>query len=352
MSFGGTADAAVLLTSIVQAGAALVAIVAGLLGSRYVAMHGERQAAQRRLADVQRRLAAATARRDAADDALVDRAVRHLLDHDYVYETITQSGATSPPLLDDVLEGLDSDGEGLPREALQAHLELLTEEIRRAFDEIEPAMGRLGHRHAWAAFRRAAQLQPKHHDSWEWVYRQMARERRMRVSVLGGMPDLSGVITPIPVTVPGSSTRERLRSAVEEAERDVLFLQAEEHAAREHLADSGQPEGFGLALSVLTYLAATSIAIPSGFLVFAQVALPAWGRVAFVAAFLSGVALLLWYLVVYAQYLDGSRPALPRWFWGLLPSSRRHLRRLATGTRQGLSDARARVRARRARTDT
>ncbi|MCX6395971.1 MAG: hypothetical protein NTV23_05755 [Propionibacteriales bacterium] len=59
-----TADVNWMLSSSVQSGSALVAIIGGLLGSRYVALDAEQRAAERRLVEVREMLA--RARRGAA----------------------------------------------------------------------------------------------------------------------------------------------------------------------------------------------------------------------------------------------------------------------------------------------
>lgn len=66
-----TADVNWMLSSSVQSGSALVAIVGGLLGSRYVALDAEQRAAERRL--VEAREVLAVARRTGAEPTTVLR---------------------------------------------------------------------------------------------------------------------------------------------------------------------------------------------------------------------------------------------------------------------------------------
>src|SRR3954452_21681256 len=83
-----TADVNWLLSSLAQSTAALIAIVGGLLVSRYVSLHAEQSAAGRRVDDLDRRVAAATQRlQDARAD--IDRhEVADLLERDAIYELV------------------------------------------------------------------------------------------------------------------------------------------------------------------------------------------------------------------------------------------------------------------------
>ena len=106
-----------------------------------------------------------------------------------------------------------------------------------------------------------------------------------------------------------------LLAATREAELDgpgswnVVQLEAEERAAERDVARTRQPAGFGLALQVLGYIAATSILLPLALMVWDPGHLgPGW-RVAVGAAFASGVLLLFRYLFVYAAVL-GARSDL------------------------------------------
>ena len=59
-----------------------------------------------------------------------------------------------------------------------------------------------------------------------------------------------------------------------------------------HFEEAAQPEGFVLALSVLTYLAITSIALPMILMIGGRPGLPLWVRVGVAVLFLSGAASL------------------------------------------------------------
>jgi hypothetical protein len=116
------------------------------------------------------------------------------------------------------------------------------------------------------------------------------------------------------------STLNRLIEGRDHARNELAALEAEQSAARAHLASVVEPEGFGLALTVLLYMATVTIGIPMVLMVPSPLSLPMWLRAVVALLFLSGVALLLRYLFVYANYLSsgGHRTSLPNNAWGLL----------------------------------
>lgn len=82
----------------------------------------------------------------------------------------------------------------------------------------------------------------------------------------------------------------------------------------EQLADASQPEGFRLALGVLTYLTVVGLALPAVLITLGVEVLPWWGRATVTGLFLSGVGVLMRFLFVYAQFLSSEhlRTTLPR----------------------------------------
>ena len=124
------ADANWLLSSAVQSGSALVAIVGGFIGARYVGLHSERLGAQRRVDDADARLIPAT--QDLANSqADVTRfEVSELLDDWDVYRAIADKGG-SLATFEDVLEEANIDVGSTDEEALRSHLELLKREFGR-----------------------------------------------------------------------------------------------------------------------------------------------------------------------------------------------------------------------------
>lgn len=88
------ADVNWLLSALAQASAALVAIVGGLLVSRYVVLHAEQQAARRRLDDLRRTLDLAAENATQARRDLDSYDVDRYLDDDDVYEELLRFECT------------------------------------------------------------------------------------------------------------------------------------------------------------------------------------------------------------------------------------------------------------------
>lgn len=110
-----------------------------------------------------------------------------------------------------------------------------------------------------------------------------------------------------------------LRGRVEQADAEARAVQQERRLANETYEATRQPEGFGLALQVLSLLAILGMAAPVIIMGFGSVTLPPWARAVVIGGFLAGVALLLRFLFVYANFLrEGGREALPKTALGLL----------------------------------
>lgn len=106
---------------------------------------------------------------------------------------------------------------------------------------------------------------------------------------------------------------------------NVLQLEAEEKAAERDLARTRQPAGFGLALQVLAYIAASSILLPLAVMIWEPEHLALWLRIVVGGGFASGVLLLFRYLFVYASVLGArsDQTVMPGTVLGLLARTRR-----------------------------
>lgn len=332
-----TADVNWMLGAVVQSGAALVAIVGGLLGSRYVSLDAEQQAAQRRVDAAGLRLISAREQARQAEQEVTDFYVRDIMDDWVVYDAIAKS--SSDAKLDEVLEATKIDDSGVPRGALEKYLESLSTEISKAVTSLADLVPHDEWHVDWDRFRRENRLHPQNDQVWEWVYTGLVDEleeaarnaRKKSVSKkYGGLinvpePHSLSARTLASMSKGRSSglrtaTISRLMSSRDDSTRARLQLEAEEEAARIHVAEATQPEGFALALSVLRYIAVATIAVPICLMVAGPVTLPLWTRIIIAALFLSGVALLLRFWQVYAAYLrQGSeRRTLPSGFVRLL----------------------------------
>jgi hypothetical protein len=332
-----TADVNWMLGAVVQSGAALVAIVGGLLGSRYVSLDAEQQAAQRRLDDAGRRLISARKQAQQAEQEVIDFRVRDIMDDWDVYEAIAKSSSAAK--LDEVLEAATISDSGVPRGALEKYLQSLSREISQAFASLVDLVSYDDEHVSWDRFRRENPIHPQNDQVWEWVYTGLVDERvkeerearkKSTSQLYGGLINLPDVPSMGARNFAGISaarssglrtaTISRLMSSRDDSTRTRLQLEAEAESARIHVAEATQPEGFSLALSVLRYIAVTTIAVPICLMVIGPVTLPLWIRIIIAVLFLSGVALLLRFWLVYSVYLkQGSeRRKLPNGFVGLL----------------------------------
>lgn len=333
------ADVNWLLSALAQASAAMIAIVGGLLVSRYVALHAEQQAAGRRVGDLARREQETSSRQVEAQLALDEYDADQLLIDDDVFQLILDKRFV--PTVDEVLKTVDADGAKLNKKVLASRLAALSTDMDRALKELTSLVPE-GKDHAdWSEFRRSNTLTIGNRDVWEWTYEQIcdfrrqnakareaeARKRTPYGALFGGSDiDFDALrripfagSTPLIASQQGLARREVLRATLDQAEAESRALQQERRLAQETYEATRQPEGFGLALQVLTTLAVLGMAVPVVVMGFAPVDLPAWLRWTVIACFSVGSALLLRFLFVYASFLrEGGRDKLPTSVLGLL----------------------------------
>lgn len=335
------ADVNWLLSALAQATAALIAIVGGLLVSRYVALHAEQQAAGRRVQDLARREAEADEALASANSELAGYRVADALDDDRVFEEI--AARDFEPTVDGVLRAIEWDEAELDLSLLEAEIESVKAEMAESIQAIYPLVPVGTAFDRWPEFRRANGLKPGRNRLWSWVYDRACEERREEAesaarqarealgnSVLSNLlsarnfslPTLSPAVTAARWTVQSQRelAQERaLEDRVAAAAAQVWALRQERRLAEETYDATRQPEGFGLALQVLSVLAVVGMGFPVVLMGLAVVTLPAWVRGGVIVMFFCGVALLLRFLFVYASFLrEGGRASLPRSIFGLL----------------------------------
>lgn len=340
-----SADVNWLLSAIAQASAALVAIVGGLLVSRYVTLHAEQQGARRRADDLARRVEEARSHQDKSEREYDLYFVDDFLDDDDVFEAIlTGRGEAS---VEDVLAAKDSDGEDLNRALLEEQLAQVQAEMLRAAQELVPIVPEGKEHDDWVDFKRGKNLMIGHRSMWAWAYDRIVDERikaaknaerearkQSRYGRLfdGFDYDASSIIGFTTPEVRGihrvvASQHEIaqvnvIRGRVEAARAEVRALEQERRLAEETFDATRQPEGFSLALRVLSVLAAFGMGVPVVIMAFVPYTLPWPARAGVVIIFFTGVLILLRFLFAYAAYLRGVRSALPRTVLGLLDPRR------------------------------
>ena len=334
------ADVNWLLSAITQASAALIAIVGGLLVSRYVTLHAEQQGARRRADDLARREAEARSHLADTERDLALYFIDDFLDDDEVFEVILREKGQAS--LDDALTAKDTDASDLNRELLEDQFSALQDEFLLAVHNLLPVVPEGRDHDEWLDFRKGNNFPVGHRAMWKWTYDQIVEdriesakkaERKSRKNVpYGGLfgPDydvssIYGLSSPevrglrnVVASQHEIAQVNSLRSRVEAARAEVRALEQERRLAEETFEATRQPEGFMLALQVLSTLAVLGMGVPVVIMAFVPSSLPLFARVGVVVVFFVGVALLLRFLFVYAAYLRGARTGLPPTVLGLL----------------------------------
>lgn len=303
----------------------MIAIVGGLLVSRYVGLHAEQQAAQHRVDDLRRRYALTYSRVDRLRHDLEVQRIEDLLHASPVFTALTRGDG-----VDRVFAITGADRSRFDRDAVTARMQTLSKEIDAALDTLQGIVP-AGQEWPplWESFRSEhAHLEVGNDHVWKWVYEQVCAEhfRVLLSRQPTGLRTLAnnkwndrkrerGEVDP----QKDPALLRRLEEEIRTEEAGLTVLEQEATLAEEARDMSRQPEGFSLALWVLSILALFGVAVPVVIMAFEVTRLDAWMRVSVVALFFAGVALLLRFLFAYASFLkDGGRRALPRTVFGLL----------------------------------
>lgn len=328
-------NTAPLLSTLAASGATIVAIVGGLLVSRYVTLDGEQRAARRRLDEGLHSLATARSNlSDAEDDLfraeafwhLQDTAVYDMLRKRHLLRTAAdESGRVDPgPITLEEIRIQIGLGVGYRtvrgREFYQARLALLECEMVTAIAETE-AVYRVsdesdGQPPSWPELR--GQF-PQHEVSslWEWVCRWRQGRIRQPGETTGRLSLTPGTRTdewgPSPdmavrlASMQPDDPRDRRKGLLDEARRTVELEQIQVQQAREALDEVARPGGLILGLSVLVVLTVTTVVVPVLFLVPTPADLTWTGGAWIVGTFFLGLTTLLLYLGWWARALIRGR---------------------------------------------
>lgn len=329
-----------LLGTVTQSSAALIAIVGGLLVSRYVALHAEQEGAGRRVEDLKRRREEALHRRSQDLDELKLYRVNEVLNSSGVYEEIVAKKfrATIP----DVLVAAEIEEETLDIEKFKASLLQLNEELKVAHVTLNPLIPISEDQTDWNEFKRSIDIPLNNPSAWRWTYEEIsvkhADEAARRAEAKRARSHYGGYMIPkiqIPNLYPYNPTadginrlmnsqydlarEETLQRQIEQSTAEVRATEQEQRLAEETLQATRQPAGFSLALQVLSVLAVLGIAVPVCIMSTGLLMIPFGSRLAVIALFFVGVSFLLRFLFVYASFLhEGGRKNLPRTVFGLL----------------------------------
>ena len=312
-----------LLSTAAQGSAAMIAIVGGMLVTRYVGLHAEQQATGRRLGELNAR--AVRAKGQLADDLVRVEVIdaKDLVNDARVFKGIVDAGYAFS--MNDVYNVTESERAGYSEEQVRSELDLVTDELQNAHRILTPLMPVSLSPLNWTEFREAhLEFTVRSRAAWEWVYELLSKDKKAEAARASDpVMDIAVVVQQSrekePAILRPAQVERRViearipatRNEIQEVELATTFAQKAFDATR-------QPEGFGLALQVLVTLAVCGVVPPVILMVFGV----EWGYpvlgVLVALLFFVGIGILLRFLYVYSSFLqDGGRADLPTTVPGL-----------------------------------
>jgi hypothetical protein len=286
-------DGTPLLTTLVQSGAALVAIIAGLLVARLVALVGERVSLERRMEDLEE------VERSRQEELSVARRNRLNIDaadflHDILNEYLEHPERQFQEFFNKFGDGVRT-----------------AEELRPYFDTFQNDVRRIAAQLGIHGLARASKL-----SNWEETRRELAapyrlfeREiadrlldrtervwrRRERATTPSGSYTIDDVIPASDPAIDTSYQRD-LRLNETEAETALKATRLELVHTRRALDMVSRPQGLILALLVLGVVTVASVVVPLAQLTFGKPNLAVGERAGFVGAFIGSLLIFFVYL--------------------------------------------------------
>jgi hypothetical protein len=282
----------------------------------------------------------ARTRSEKVNEEWGDLTARDFFDREDVIEGIFQAFQSGESTLDSVLLHAGTTDENFfDRAVYEKHFAEVLEEFKRALQELQPRVEAVLDADHWGDFKKGKGFAVDREPVWEWVYERIAQERdekaRAEHREAYDLRYSDGSIRPpyyepLPRRFPALQGGRHgfrltfLRDQANSADAEVRAMEQEHRLAEETFEATRQPEGFTLALQVLSVLSVLGMGIPVTLMTcFPVTTMPWWGRAAVAAVFFLGVYLLLRFLFVYASYLRGATDTLPKNAWGLLSPRRR-----------------------------
>lgn len=290
-------DSSALLSTCAGAGATLVAIVGGLLVSRYLTLETEALSAKKLVGSLE----------DKLQDARV-RAQESQYNHEVfeLREALTEDDSLAAFIRAVPDGGLKADvvaadlgWEELSSEALSEAVALFNAEAARvaAFDwDLVPHAERHDY---WEDFARQHGVRPEVGEMWEFFYVEVCNERPAVYQTgnftIPMMDPASLGIVSVPEQNRRRDVRNRLIDARDVDRAEVRRLEVDLAAAVTARESLDQPPGLVVGLLVLSFLTITSVIVPVLFLAPAPASLTYRQGVAVVGLFVTGIVVLLAY---------------------------------------------------------
>ncbi len=316
-----------LLTTLAQSSAALIAIIGGLLVTRYVSLHAQQRAAGRRVADLTRRRGLALERLRTAQDVFEHFSVEVTAHDQNVYRRLLRLPADveADQIPVTLLEAVPQ-AAGMGQERLRQRLVVMRRELERALKQFDERIPPARMQEPWREVNELLDYPRQEEHLWAWAYMALFRQRdRKARSRRARLQPRAGADLDWEEAYEAQweiAEHEVLQRRVDKVEAEARSLEQELHLAQETFEASRQPEGFRLALQVLSTFVALGIAVPVLMLAFwpAEVALglDLGIRAVALAFFFTGLGLVLRFLFRYSTFLRGDEERLPESLWQLI----------------------------------
>lgn len=316
-----------LLSSVAQASAAMIAIVGGLLVTRYVGLHAEQQAAGRRLDDLRSRAVSAREQIDADRLEVKTIEAADIVDDVRVFAAIVDTKGPLP--VKNVFNLTGNDPGDYDEDLVQGQLASVTGQLLDAFVTLDPMVNEETTHESWAWFQNAhPELRVGHRNAWSWAYERVCDHKRNKAvanldSIQRTVHNAQQLYRTPSLELPRirfdtPQVRERLALRIDNAETVANESEREAVLAEEAYEATRQPEGFSLALRVLLTLALCGVVPPVILMVIGADWGYPWVPAGVALLFLLGLSTLLRFLFVYASFLQrGGRTVLPQHVWAL-----------------------------------
>ncbi len=296
-------DSAPLLSTLVQSSAALVAIIAGLLVARLVALVGERVALERRIKELEE---IKTQRQSELDSV---RQMRFDDDVDDFIDSIFDSYFRDPnkPFEKYYLEW---DSDSRTADELRPYFDQFVCRVRQLFEQLDCAgLAKEDKPSGWEEKRSALVDQLSQPEDRRIAGKllnivEAAWSARERPSALSGLVSSDFLLSSIPMNPALSAARYTIESAYQRdlrrsessAEAALKQVELELELVRQALSIVSRPQGLITALIVLAGVAVTGMVLPLLQMTFGQPSLSVVMRAVYVGLFLASLIIFFAYL--------------------------------------------------------
>jgi hypothetical protein len=314
-------DSGTLLTTCAVVGAAIVAIVGGLLVARFVTLDSAQEGADRRVAELETRLEHATGDARVAARQLLDHDLDYALDDEVVYEALIRSYNEDQSENPQAVVAMTflrelTDLDGFTDSEVEPAIRQIAAEMTAALSHLRDLVPEQEEQERWRGFKRGRHLSVGNESVWLAAYEFISEARRsaarkVRSSLYGfNVPSLVGMPESALLGL-GSHRRDarrRLQEFLDMAKAEESAVGRQLAIAVEDRARIIKPKGLISGLLVLAYLAAVSIVLPVLLLTPAPATLSDTQAIIVSSFFLSGIVVLFVYMGWLASRLRDGKP--------------------------------------------